>query len=223
MKFIHIAPAPRLIPRLIVTTSSFAFLLILLLGGGCSDLNGTRFQKVLGKDTNLIGFSYEIAEDLVDTSMPPLVPRHPDMPVFVTTFVDNNDLTKTSKLGRILQEHIASRIVQLGYTVREIKLARTINIEPKSGETILSRDLRKISGELKAQAIVVGTISRSDHVLYISARVVAPENGNIIATYDHQLYMDDNLLAMYGLRNLDEFDNPIAEPEQPSRSGFFFW
>jgi TolB-like protein len=197
--------------------------LFVLVTNGCSDFNGTRFEKYLGKDTNLIDLSYEIAETLVDTSLPPLVPRHPDMPIMVTTFVDNNDLNKTSKLGRLLQEHIASKIVQLGYTVREIKLANTIRIEPKSGETILSRELARISNEIKAQAILVGTVSRTDHMLYISARLVAPENKNIIATYDHQLYMDNNLLAMFNLRNQEELESPIAEPSQPTRSGFFLW
>jgi TolB-like protein len=189
--------------------------MFMLLATGCSDFNGTRFEKYLGKDTDLISFSYEIAENLVDRSMPPLIPGNSDMPILVTTFVNNNDLTRTSRFGRLLQEHIASRIVQLGYNVREIKLARTINIEPKSGETVLSRDLTKISGELQAQAILVGTLSRSDRLLYISARLVTPENGNIIATYDFQLSMDDNLLALFGLRHQDEIDNPISEPKQP--------
>ncbi len=194
---------------------------LLLLGAGCSDFNGTRLERVLGKDTDLISFSYQIAENLVARSMPPLIPLHPDMPVLVTTFVDNNDLTKASRFGRLLQEHIASRMVQLGYTVREIKLTRTINIDPKSGETILSRDLSKVSGELQAQAILAGTISRSDRMLYLSARLITPENGNIIATYDQQLYMDDNLLALLGLRHQDEIDNPISEPKQPRLNPFW--
>jgi TolB-like protein len=203
------------ISPLLQIPSCLLFCLLLLLETGCSDLNGTRFEKVLGKDTDLISFSYQIAENLVDRSMPPLVPLHPDMPVMITTFVDNNDLTKTSRFGRLLQEHITSRMVQLGYSVREIKLTRTINIDPKSGETVLSRDLSKISGELQAQAIVAGTVSRSDRMLYISARLIAPDNSNIIASYDHQLYMDDNLLALYGLRYQDGIDNPISEPMQP--------
>jgi TolB-like protein len=187
---------------------------------GCSDLNGTRFEKTLGKDTDLINFSYQIAENLVERSMPPLIPMHPDMPIMVTTFVDNNDLTKTTRFGKLVQEHISSRMVQLGYSVREIKLTKTINIDPKLGETVLSRDLTKISGEVQAQAILAGTFSRSDRMLYISARLIAPENTNIIATYDTQLYMDDNLLALFGLRRQDEIENPIAEPKQPNLNPF---
>ena len=191
-------------------------LLVMLLAlAGCSDLNGTRLEKFFGKDTNLIDLSYEITDQLAESAMPPLVPRHPGMPVLVATFVDNNDLTKTSPLGRLLQEHIASRLVQHGYTVREIKLTSTISIEPRSGETVLSRELGKIGGELKAQAILVGTLSRSDRNLYISARLIVPTNGNILASYDRQLHLDDNLLAMLGLRRHGDIDNPIAEPPPP--------
>lgn len=202
--------------------SCLYFSAFILLAGGCSSFNGTRLDNILGNDTDLIGFSFLVADSLVDRSMPPLIPSHPDMPILVTTFVDNNDLTKTSRFGRLLQEHIASRMVQLGYTVREVKLTKTIDIQPKSGETVLSRDLSKISGELKAQAIIAGTISRSDRILYISARIITPGNSNIIATYDHQLYMDDNLLALFGLRHQDEMDYPISEPKQ-SRINSIFW
>ncbi len=204
------------IPFLVNRMVALFFVTLLFFTSGCSELNGTRLGGILGKETDLIRFSYQIAENLMLRSMPPLVPHHPDMPIMITTFVDNNDLTKTSRFGRLLQEHIASRIVQLGYTVREIKLASTINIEAKSGETILSRDLSKISGDLQAQAILAGTLSRSARMLYISARLISPVNGNIIATYDHELFMDDNLLALFGLQQPNELDIPISEPKQPN-------
>lgn len=202
-----LAPARRALWLSVIFFLSFA--------SGCSDLNGTRLGGVFGKDTDLIAFSYEIADNLVERALPPLVPRHPDMPVLVTTIVDNNDLAKTSRFGRLLQEHMASRLVQHGFTVREIKLTKTVAIEPKSGETVLSRDLGKISTDLQAQAILAGTLSRSQRNLYISARLIVPESGNILASYDRQVYLDDNLLALFGQRRFDEADRPIAEPPPP--------
>ncbi len=182
---------------------------------GCTSFNGTRFESTLGIKTNLIQFSYTIADQLAENTMPPLILHHPDMPVLITTFVDNNNLEETSQLGRILQEHIASRFVQLGYTVREIKLSNTLNIEQKSGETILSRDLSLLDTGQQAQAILVGTISRINRILYISARLINPTNHNILATNDHKLYMDDDILAMFeSIRQPDE-DRRIAEPRQP--------
>ena len=195
--------------------SLLATALFLLTHAGCSTMNGTPLESILGNSTNLVDFSYKIADNLVERALPPLVPNHPDMPVLVTTFVDNNDLRKTSKFGRILQEHITSRLVQLGYTVREIKMASTINIEPKSGETVLSRDLARIGGDHQAQAILVGTISRSEKILYISSRLINPTNNIILATDDYRLHMDDNILAMFGLQRMDNLDNSIQEPSRP--------
>jgi TolB-like protein len=188
---------------------------MLLLQSGCSYFNGTRVENILGGKTNLIHFSYTIADRLAERALPPLVPHHPNMPILVTTFVDNNDLQQTSHFGRILQEHIASRFVQLGYTVREIKLSNTLHIEPRSGETILSRDLSQLSGGQQAQTILVGTISRTNRILYISARLINPVNSNILATDDHQLVMDDDILAMFDLQRQSDSDSAIEEPEQP--------
>ena len=202
-------------------TVAAALACMLLLLGGCASFNGTRLESVLGGDANLIQFSYRIADQLVERAMPPLLPRLAALPVLVTTFVDNNDLTQTSPLGRILQEQIASRLVQLGYTVREIKLGNTLHIEPQSGETILTRDLTQLKGEQQAQAILVGTIARTNRILYISTRLINPSNNNILATDDYRLYMDDTLMAMFGLQHPDAIDQAIAEPGQPFLNSIF--
>lgn len=201
---------------------AFILFVVLLFAQACATtVNHTPVENYLGLDTNLVTLSYRIAENLTASSLPPLVPNHPDMPVLVTTFVDNNDLTRTSKFGRIVQEHVGSRLVQLGYTVREIKMASTLSIEPRSGETILSRDLAQIGGEHQAQAILVGTISRSDRILYISARLVNPANNNILASDDYRLRMDDNMLAMFGLRQAYD-DGGVREPSR-SLIDRIFW
>lgn len=196
--------------------SGLAVLLLgMLLTGGCSTLNCTRLENILGADTNLIDFSYAIADQLVERAVPPLVPFHPDMPVLVTTPVDNNDLNRTTRFGRVLQEHIASRFAQRGYTVREVKMADSLSIEPGSGETILSRNLSHIDEGQPAQAILVGTVSQTNRTLYISMRLINPVNNNILATDDYRLCMDDDILAMFGLKRQGDLHNPVAEPSQP--------
>ncbi len=209
---------------LFTTRKFFSFLIVfwvLLVLSNCTVFNGTRFENNLGSNTDLIKFSYTIAENLVAHAIPPLVPMHPDMPVLVTTFVDNNNLKNTSKFGRILQEHIGSRLVQLGYTVREIKLAHTLSIRPEHGETILSRDLSQLGETQQAQAVLVGTISHTNRIMYISSRLINPNNNNIISTNDNELFMDDNILAMFGLKRGSNIDDPIEEPSQPVLNSIF--
>ena len=188
---------------------------------GCSSFNCTRLENLLGSDTNLIKFSYKIADNLVEEAFPPLVPRHPDMPILVTTLVDNNNLTQTSRFGRIVQQHIISRLVKLGFSVKEIKLANTLQINPGSGETILSRDLTLLTGSQQAQAILAGTISHNDSTMYISSRLINPVNSNIISTDDYQLCMDDNILAMFNLKRKNDVNATVEEPSQPLLNSIF--
>lgn len=195
--------------------------LLLLSVSGCSRFNCTRLERIIGDETDLIAFSYGIAENLTETAFPPLVLGNPEMPILVTTFVDNNDLDKTSKFGRVVQEHISSRLVQLGYTVKEIKMTGQLMIEPKSGEWILSRDLTRISPSVKSQAILVGTISIANRTMYVSSRLVHPVNNTILASTDSRLCMDDAILAMFGLQQQIS-SGEIAEPDRPLMNSILY-
>lgn len=179
-----------------------------LLAASCARFNDTEMEGLLGREINLVTLAYRAADTLAATAMPPLSPRDPEMPILTTTFVDNNDLRKTSQFGRAVQEHMASRFVQLGYQVREIKLADNLYIAPRQGETILSRDLRRLSPDVKAQAILVGTFSRAGHTLYVSARLVDPADGSIISSTDYRLRMDAILESM-----VEEPGPPLANQQ----------
>lgn len=208
----------RLITLHSIQRLSFALLFLipfLFLSGGCAKLNCTKLENLLGGKTNLLSLSYKIADSLIEQAHPPLVPNHPDMPVLITTFVDNNDLTHTTKFGRLLQQHISSRFVQRRYTIREFKLGETLYIEPKSGITVLTRDLTKIEGAQNAQAILVGTFSHTNRTLYISTRLVNPNTSTVISSDDYQLCMDSDILNLLNLRLDHEGTNMIEEPSQP--------
>lgn len=198
-------------------TAAWLALLVLLLSAGCSRFNCTRLEQLAGADTDLIAFSYSIAEELVATARPPLIPRNPEMPILVTTFVDNNNLARTSQFGRTLQEHIGSRLVQLGYAVKEIKLASQLTIEPRSGESMLTREIDRISPSIKSQAILVGTINITSRTMYISARLIEPVRHTILASTDHRLCMDDTVLAMFGLKRQMPTATGNDEIKEPSR------
>jgi len=155
--------------------------------------------------------------------MPPLVPRHPEEAVLTSSFVDLNRLEETSQMGRLLQSHIGARLVQLGYTVKEINLRHTMKINPGDGETILSRDLSQITADQPVQAILVGTYSLNNRTLYITAKLVNPVNRNIIAAQSYKLCMDDNLLAMFGMqRQIHEQSNNIDPPSDSLINRIFY-
>ncbi|MBT8359785.1 MAG: hypothetical protein KJO32_02435, partial [Deltaproteobacteria bacterium] len=169
-------------PRMASKTQVIIFLALAVLVSSCSAFNETPLESYLGKDVNLVDYSYDIADDLITEAFPPLVPRHNETAVLTTTFVDSNDLKSTSHFGRLLQDHIGSRFVQKGYAVNEIKLGKRITINQQSGETILSRDLSQIKPSQKAQAVLVGTVSQAQRTMYISARLINPANAKIISS-----------------------------------------
>jgi len=188
----------------------------------CSNFNCTRLEKYIGGDVNLISLGNKIADDLTKSAMPPLMPRHPDEAILTSTFVDIHKLEQTSRMGRLLQSHVGTRLVQLGYSVKEINLRHTMKINQGDGETILSRDLSQISPDQPVQAILVGTYSVDNRTLYITAKLVNPVNRNIISAQSYSFCMDANLLAMFGLQRRQTNSNNIDPPSRSLIDEIFF-
>lgn len=203
-------------------SSFFTIPILIFLFSGCSSFNCTRLENLLGGDVNLISLAEKITDNLVDEALPPLIPRHPDLPVLTSTFVYNDNLDQTSRFGRLLQEYIGARLVQRGYTVREIKLRDTMQIQPGSGEKMLSREISQITADQPAQAILVGTYSLINRTLYISARLVNPVNKNILSAHSYNLCMDDNLLAMFGLQREIEDSDTVEAPSESIINKIFY-
>lgn len=191
---------------------STLLLVLSLLLSSCSTLNCTPLERLVGADINLISLGDKIADELINSAMPPLMPRHPEEAVLTSTFVDIDNFETTSTFGRLLQSHAGARLVQQGYTVKEVSLRNTMKIRPTDGEKILSRDLSLISPDQAVQAVMLGTYSLNNRILYITAKLVNPINRNIIAARSYRLCMDDNLLAMFGLQRYQKDPNGIDPP-----------
>jgi len=188
----------------------------------CSSLNCTPLERFLGADINLIKLGDKIADELLASAMPPLMPRHPQEAILTSTFVNIDDYEKTSTFGRLLQNHAGARFVQQGYTVKEVSLRNTMKIRPSDGEKILSRDLSLISPNQAVQAVMLGTYSLNNRILYITAKLVNPINRNIIAAKSYRLCMDDNLLAMFGLQRYQKDPNDIDPPRGSFINDIFY-
>lgn len=188
----------------------------------CSTFNCTPLEKYIGGDINLISLGNTIADDLAGSAMPPLMPRHPEEVILTSTFVDLHNLDQTSRMGRLLQSHVGTRFVQLGYSVKEVNLRDTMKISRRDGETILSRDLSQISADQPVQAILAGTYSVDSRTLYITAKLINPVNRNIISAQNYRFCMDDTLLAMFGLQRKQRNSNDIDPPSRSLIDEIFF-
>ncbi len=181
-----------------------------------ANFNCTPLERFLGGDVNIITLGDKIAENLVENATPPLIPMHPTRPILTSTFVTTDDLTQTSRFGRLLQTHIGTSFVQRKYTVKEINLRHTMEIQVGEGEKMLSRDLDLIEQKQAAQAILVGTYSLNNRILYINAKLVDPKSRNILSAESYRLCMDDNLLALFGLQRALENADDLVEPPPES-------
>ncbi len=193
-----------------------------LLLSGCSSLNGTRLEPLMGGDVNLVKLGDNIAQTLIEQAVPPLIPRQPGQPVIVTTLVDNQQLDQTSDFGRNLQNTITSGFVKKGYISREIKLRGDVLVQANIGEFMLSRDLNEIAGKQNAQAVVVGTYTMTNRVMYLSIRLVTPQDRTIRAAYDDRLYLDENTLRMLDLQFKIQENSMLAPPKESLIDKIFY-
>jgi hypothetical protein len=190
----------------------FLLAVFLLGAAGCSELNGTRLEPVLGGDIDLVALGDAVADNLSRQPVPPLLPNQSDQPILITTLVNNDDLDDTSSFGRSFQNNITAGFASRGYAVKEIKLRRNMLVEAHKGEFMLTRDVQEMAGKQRAQAIVVGTYTMANRIMYLSIRLVSPSNQAIRGVYEDKLYLDDNNLRLLGLK----FKNGAGDdPTQP--------
>jgi hypothetical protein len=124
---------------------------------------------------------YLASQNLVER---PTVPVMRDRPIVVTTAVNVNDLDQSSTFGRLVSQLVASRLVQLGYLVRDVTYAHALSIKPETGELVLSRDLAKIGQELNAQAVVAASYAVIGNYVYLNIRLLRAEDGAIVSAKD---------------------------------------
>lgn len=170
------------------------FAILLLLSGCVAQPTGSSYNTAA--DSQFIKANYMAAESLVKTSLTAL---DKTAPIIVATLVNIDNLEQSSTLGRAVSEQVASRLANMGYMVKEVKLRGTLFVKSSTGELLLSRELKDISASHKAQAVVVGTYSDANTHVFLNLKLVNVNN-NIIAGYDYAMPADYNNVARSMLR-----------------------
>jgi len=124
-------------------------------------------------------------------------------PILVSSFVDIDDVRYSSTFGRIIGEQVGSRFAQSGYKVIEVKMRDHLFIphpdnkdDVSQGEFMLSRELRHLSFEQDAQAVIIGTYASAKDIVYVTLKVVDVRNDTIVYSTDYSLPLDDNIKKM---------------------------
>ncbi len=168
-----------------------ACLLLLFLTACGGGYNARQSCLDLG-DSDLCETAYGITDTLIENAQAPL---GMEQIILVSCFVDVNNVQRTSNFGRMIAEHMASRLAQDGYMVVEVKLRDSLYIREREGEFLLSRRLKDIQVAHDAQAVVVGTYLVTPKVLYISARIVRAQDAKIISSCDVKIPLTEDLKA----------------------------
>lgn len=150
---------------------------------------GATLETLVRSD--MVQASYRATDALLQS-----VALDPRQPVLVATLVNVDRLSESSRLGRIVSEQIAGRMVQRGVRVTELKMRETLAMQRDQGELLLSRELREVGQAQDAQAVVVGTYAVSARQVYVSLKLVHPQGNAVVAAHDYVLPMDDDVRAL---------------------------
>ncbi len=147
-----------------------------------------RLQQI-----DMVTTNYEAADKLIENAK-----QHIDdkQRILVTTIADINNLSDSAPLGRLVGEHIASRITERGYKVVEVRLQDSVSLVPYTGEFILSRGVRELRELGRAQTvsrIVTGTYTVADETIFITLKILDFWDSRAVASYTYTLPMTKDI------------------------------
>ncbi len=102
--------------------------------------------------------------------------------VGVATFVDLNNLYRTSPLGRYLAEQLMGELQRAGFKVVEVRKTESILIKERYGEYSLSREIREIARQTSARLILLGTYLVRGDFVFVNARLVSSEDSMVASS-----------------------------------------
>ena len=141
----------------------------------------------------LIDAVRSLASQLMRSSSPSF---EEDQRLIVSTFVNLNDLYRTSAFGRFLGEQMANELRGRGLELVDVRKTPNILIRQKYGEYGMSRDMEELPFIHESHAIVVGTYSIAADQVFLNARVLRNSDGFVIASGSEVLRKDILLSSM---------------------------
>lgn len=182
---------------LILLTSSLFLSNIGLIGcthrmayGGCAYRlkSGECTQQAI-PDADIMATTYAAADNLIRNALPLL---DSETLLLVTSIADLDNLEDSTSLGRLIGEQLSARFAQQGYTVIETKLNSGLRLIPRTGEFVLSREMREMGQTYLADMVVSGTYALAQDTIYITLKMFDFKYSRVIASYAYTLPMGPN-------------------------------
>lgn len=110
-----------------------------------------------------------------------------------TSFVNLNNFSESSPLGRYMSEGMIYEFNQRGFPIKEYRMDNKIYMsEIAGGEFSLQRTLPPFSINQTSTAILVGTYLKENNTIFINARLVRSSDGIVLRTA--QIVLPENAL-----------------------------
>jgi len=161
---------------------------ITLLTQGCAEIkpmakpmpmhvnHATTYSVNTATSTNLYDTVDKIAQQLLTTM------KHKKISsVAITSFVDLNQLNKTTHFGRIMGESFFNALNKRGINVMDFRAQKTLSINA-NGEFFLSRDVKKLNSPIQDSYVLVGTYAKIREGVIINSRIIDNRNGEVVAS-----------------------------------------
>jgi TolB-like protein len=110
--------------------------------------------------------------------------------ITVTSFVNLQQLNKTSQFGQVLGESLYSELFIRGFQISDFRGQNAISVNG-SGEFYITRNVTKLQAEVPNTYVLVGTYSKIDQNVMINARILDNKTGKIV-TSARSMYANDD-------------------------------
>jgi len=172
-----------------------------LLAPGC----GPKIQY--REPVNLVEEHYDAVNKMLAGARERL-PR--DARILVASFVDENNLTRTSPFGRSAAQYAAARLNQRGYNTVSMTLRKGTAVINPEGEFLLSRQMRELGRSYQARAVLVGTYNRTRRQERVISRnrLLAEADPSVHPSGRDVFYITDDLVYV-SMRLISAEDNSI--------------
>ena len=168
---------------------AIAAALLCAVASGCA--SGPSYEDAAS--SKLVQANYNGVEALLSSAKLPL---DKNLPIVVATLVNVDALTESSRFGRALSEQIGAKFTKSGYSVVELKLRENIFVKQTEGEFLLSREVKDISRNHNAQAVVVGTYAEGRDYVYVNLKLIGIHDNMVMAAHDYVLPVDSNIKSL---------------------------
>ncbi len=121
-----------------------------------------------------------------------------DWPLIVTTLVNIDSLDSSTRFGRTISEALGEEVFRQGGIVKEVRSARAVYLKPRTGEMMLSRDVKLLARNLDARAVIVGTYSIGARSVIVNVKMVDIRSQNVISVATLEIARSTSIDALLG-------------------------